>query len=152
MRWAQWMLIGRLVLSITFLQYMGLHVLNWPFEFRWLKGYICNPLYYHHQIGSIHLSHCCHIVPWLCVWDSCATIFCHLLHISREHWDLVSIIDVQSIDVQSMVFAKDQIHYGLQVVLVCLQIAPSHYHQYVDLSKGNELIKCLSGICCRACV
>ena len=32
-----------------------------PFEFRWLKGYIYNPSYYHHQIGSIHLSHCCHI-------------------------------------------------------------------------------------------
>ena len=30
-----------------------------PFEFRWLKGYIYNPSYYHHQIGSIHLSHCC---------------------------------------------------------------------------------------------
>ena len=32
-----------------------------PFEFRWLKEYIHNPSYYHHQIGSIHLSHCCHI-------------------------------------------------------------------------------------------
>ena len=32
-----------------------------PFEFRWLKGYIYNPSYYHHQIGRIHLSHCCHI-------------------------------------------------------------------------------------------
>ena len=52
-----------------------------PFEFRWLKGYIYNPSYYHHQIGSIHLSHCCHIFPWLCVWDGCTTIFCHPLHI-----------------------------------------------------------------------
>ena len=32
-----------------------------PFEFRWLKEYIHNPSYYHHQIGSIVLSHCCHI-------------------------------------------------------------------------------------------
>ena len=40
-----------------------------PFEFRCLKEYIHNPSYYHHQIGSIHLSHCCHIFPWLCVWD-----------------------------------------------------------------------------------
>ena len=32
-----------------------------PFGFRWLKGYIYNPSYYHNQIGSIHLSHCCHI-------------------------------------------------------------------------------------------
>ena len=53
-----------------------------PFEFRWLKEYIHNPSYYHHQIGSIHLlSHCCHIFPWLCVWDGCTIIFCHLLHI-----------------------------------------------------------------------
>ena len=52
-----------------------------PFEFRWLKKYIHNPSYYHHQIGSIHLSHCCHIFPWLCVWDGCTIIFCHLLHI-----------------------------------------------------------------------
>ena len=52
-----------------------------PFEFRWLKEYIHNPSYYHHQIGSIHFSHCCHIFPWLCVWDGCTIIFCHLLHI-----------------------------------------------------------------------
>ena len=52
-----------------------------PFEFRWLKEYIHNPSYYHPQIGSIHLSHCCHIFPWLCVWDGCTIIFCHLLHI-----------------------------------------------------------------------
>ena len=32
-----------------------------PFEFRWLKEYIHNPCYNHHQIGNIHLSHCCHI-------------------------------------------------------------------------------------------
>ena len=51
-----------------------------PFEFG-LKGYINNPSYYHHQIGSIHLSHCCYIFPWLFVWDGCTTIFCHLLHI-----------------------------------------------------------------------
>ena len=26
-----------------------------PFQLRWLRGYIYNPSYYHHQIGSIHL-------------------------------------------------------------------------------------------------
>ena len=30
---------------------------------------------------GISLSHCCHIFPWLCVWDGCTIIFCHLLHI-----------------------------------------------------------------------
>ena len=79
-------------------------------------------------------------------------ILSSITYISREHWDLVSIICVQSIDVQSMVFANDRIHYGLQVVFVCLQITPSHYHHYADSSRGIELIKCLSGICCWVCV
>ena len=117
-----------LVLRLPFCNIWGCMCWAGPFEFRWLKGYIYNPSYYHHQIGSIHLSHCCHIFPWLCVWNGCTTIFCHLLHIYREDWDLVSIICVQSIEVQSMVFANDRIHYGLQVVFVCLQITPSHYH------------------------
>ena len=28
-------------------------------------------------------------------------------------------------------------------MFVCLQITPSHYHHYADLSKGIEPIKCL---------
>ena len=51
------------------------------FSFGWLKGYIYSSCYYHHQIGSIHLSHCYHIFPWLCAWDVCYIIFCHLLYI-----------------------------------------------------------------------
>ena len=35
---------------------------------------------YHHRIGSIHLSHCYHTFSWLCAWDACYIIFCHLLH------------------------------------------------------------------------
>ena len=35
-------------------------------------------------------------------------ILSSITYISREHWDLVSIIDVQSV-----VFANDRIHYGL---------------------------------------
>ena len=77
-------------------------------------------------------------------------ILSSITYISRRHWDLNSIIDV--IDVHSMVFAYDRIHYGLQVVFVCLQITPSHYHHYADLSEGIELIKFLLGICCRVCV
>ena len=48
------------------------------FEFMWLKGCIYNSSYYHHQIGSIHLSHCCHIFPWLCVWDGSYSVICYL--------------------------------------------------------------------------
>ena len=43
-------------------------------KFRWLKG-IYSWCYYHHQMGSIHLSHCYHIFPWLCAWYVCYIIF-----------------------------------------------------------------------------
>ena len=35
------------------------------FSSRWLKGFIYSSCYNHHQIGSIHLSRCYHIFPWL---------------------------------------------------------------------------------------
>ena len=63
------------------------------FSFRWLKGCIYRSFYYHHQIGSIHLSHCYHIFPWLCAWDVCYIICCHLLHIrSGKTGNLVSLL------------------------------------------------------------
>ena len=43
--------------------------------------YIYSSCYYHHQIGSINLSHYFHIFPWLCAWCVCNIIFCHLLYI-----------------------------------------------------------------------
>ena len=68
-----------------------------PFQFRWLKGYIYNSCYYHHQIGSIHLSYYYHIFPWLCTWDVYYIIFCHVLHIyiyihSRKNRILFSLL------------------------------------------------------------
>ena len=51
-----------------------------PFQFRWLRGYTHRSCYYHHQIGGINLAHY-HIFPWLCAWDVCYILFCHLLHI-----------------------------------------------------------------------
>ena len=48
-----------------------------PLKCRWLKGYICYPFHYY-QIGSISLSHCWYILPWLCVWGGCTITFCHL--------------------------------------------------------------------------
>ena len=53
-----------LVLSITFYFYYniwGCSVQLAHFSSRWLKGYIYSSCYYHHQIGSIHLSHCYYI-------------------------------------------------------------------------------------------
>ena len=72
-----------LFLSITFYfhQYIwGCMCSTGPFQFGWLRGYIHSSCYYHHQIGSINLTHY-HILPWLCAWDACYTMFCHLLHI-----------------------------------------------------------------------
>ena len=66
-----------LVLSIAF----HFHYNIWgsmcstvPFQFRWLKGYLYSSCYYHHQIGSIDLTHCFHIFPRLCAWDVCYII------------------------------------------------------------------------------
>ena len=69
--------------------------LKWRFKFRWPRGYICNSSYYHHQIGSINLSHYCHIFPWLCVWVVC-TIICCRFHIYPGKAGGVSFIIVQS--------------------------------------------------------
>ena len=63
-----------LVLSITFYFHYniwGCMCSTGPFKYRWLKGYIYSSCYYHHQIGSILLSHCFHIFPWLCAQDVC---------------------------------------------------------------------------------
>ena len=51
-----------------------------PYQFWWLKGYIHSSCYYQLQIRSINLTHY-HIFLWLCAWDVCYIIFCHLLHI-----------------------------------------------------------------------
>ena len=53
-----------LVLSITsYFHYniWGCMCSTDPFQYRWLKGFIYSSCYYHHQIGSIHLSYCYHI-------------------------------------------------------------------------------------------
>ena len=73
-----------LILSITFYfhyKIWGCLCSTGPFQYRWLKRYVYSSCYYHHHIGSIHLSHCYHIFPWLCVWDVCYKLFCYLLHI-----------------------------------------------------------------------
>ena len=95
-----------------------------PFKYRWLKGYIYSSCNYHHQIGSIRLSHCFHNFPWLCAGDVCYIVFCHLLYIhSEENREFV----YDSI-VQFMMSANSRIHFGLQIVFVCLYITPTHYH------------------------
>ena len=52
--------------------WFGMHVLT--------VAVSLNRCYYHHQIGSINLTHY-HVFPWLCTWDVCYIIFCLFLHI-----------------------------------------------------------------------
>ena len=62
----------------------------------------------------------------------------------REHRDFVLIIIAQF-----MMSANSRIRFGLQIVFVCLDITPSHYHHCANLSEDIEFIKCLSDIFCR---
>ena len=55
------------------------HYARLPTCIAW-KEYIYSTCFYHHQIGSIHLSRCYHIFPWLCAWFVCYIILCNLLH------------------------------------------------------------------------
>ena len=139
-----------LVLSITFhchYDISGCICSTGPFQFRWLKGYIHSSCYYHHQIGSINLTHSYHIFPWLCAWD----VFWHhilslIAYTFRENRDFVFIVIVQF-----MMSANSWTRFGLLIVFVCLYITPSHYHHCANLSEDIELIKCLSDIFCRVC-
>ena len=57
----------------------------------------------------------------------------------RENREFVFIISVQF-----MMSANVRIRFGLQIILVCLNSTPSHYHHCANLSEGIELTKCLS--------
>ena len=131
-----------LVLSITFYFHYNIWgCICWtgPFQYRWLKGYIYGSRYYHHQIGSSHLSHCYHIfrgcVPEMCV-TSYSVTYCIYAPGNREF--------IFIIIVQFMVSANSRIRFALQLVLVCLYRTTSHYNHCAKLSEDIEHIKCLS--------
>ena len=108
-----------------------------PFKNRWSTGYIYSSCYYHHQIGSIHLSHCFHMFLWLCAWDACYIIIGHLLYIhSGKTMTMTMLTMTMTINrefvfmsiVQFMMSANNRIRFRLQIVFVCLYITPYHYH------------------------
>ena len=115
------------------------------FSARWLKGYIYSSCYYHHQIGSIHISYCYHIFPWLCAWYVCYIIFCHLLHMRPGRTGILFSLLLCSL------WWVQIFGYVLTCknILVCLYSTSSHYHHCTNLSEGIELIKCLADIFCR---
>ena len=77
-----------------------------PFEFSWLTGCL-QPSYYHHQINQRYppfplLSYLAVVVCLMWLYHD---ILSSVGHISREHLEVVSIIDVQSI-----VCLNDRVH------------------------------------------
>ena len=57
-----------------------------------------------------------HVFLWLCVWCGSAKISV-VSYVSRESWVFVSITPVQSV-----MYANNRVHYGLEIMLVCLHI------------------------------
>ena len=125
-----------LVLSITFYFHYniwGCSCSTGPFQYRLLKGYVYyvySSYYYHHQIGSIHLSHCYHIFPWLCLRCLLHHILLLIACTFRENREFVFIIIVQF-----MMSANSQIRFHLQIVLVYLFV-----HYAISLSSLCKLI------------
>ena len=108
--------------------------------------YVYSSCYHHHQIESIHLSHCYHIFRG-CVSEvfvtSYSVTYCIYIPGNREF--------VFIIFVQFMMSANSQIRIDLKIVFVYLYITPSNYHHCASFSEDIELIKCLSDIVCRVC-
>ena len=71
---------------------------------------------------------------YLLLWWGCIVIL----------WDFLF-----TIIAQFMMSENCRMRVGLQIVLVCLYSAPSHYHHCANLTEDIELIKCLSDIFCR---
>ena len=117
-----------------------------PFTYRWLKGYIYSSCYYHHQIGSIQLSHCFHIFPWLCAWVVCYIIFCHFLYIHPGKTGNLFSLVLCSLWVQIVGYVLACKSYSFVCTLHHLIIIIVQ-----TLSEDIELIKCLSDIVCRMC-
>ena len=130
---------------------MGLYVFNWPISFLgdW-KDNIYSSCYYHHQIGSIHLSHCYHIFPWLCAWYICYIIFCHLLHIRSGKTDnLFSLLLCSLWCVQIFGYALACISCSFictvhHLIIIIVQT----YLKSLNLKKACQIyfVKCVSNI------
>ena len=109
-----------------------------PFNFRSSRGYIPDSSSQHHQIGSVNLCHCCHVVLWLYHY------MLSVPYISRE------------IRVSFLLFlcspimrANNRVYYGPMIVSVCIHITIPHFRLYENVSEGIEFLKCLLGTLCR---
>ena len=112
-------------------------------KYRWLEGYI----YSSDQIGSIHVSNCFHIYPWLCAWDVCYIIFCHLLYIhSGKAGNVFSLVlcSLWWVQIVGCVLACRSYSFVCTLHHLIIIIVQT-------LSEDIELIKCLSDIIHRVC-
>ena len=101
-----------------------------PFQYRWLKGYIYSSCCYHHQIGSINLSHCYHIFSVVvCLIYLLHHILLLIAYTFRKNREFVFIIIVQF-----MMSANNQIRFVLKIVFVCF------VHYTISLSSLCKLI------------
>ena len=86
--------------------------------------------------------------PWLCAWNVCNIIFCHLLYIhSWKSWNLFSLVLCSLWWVQIVGYVLAYRSYSF--------VCPLHHLIIIivqTLSEDIELKKCLSDIICRVCV
>ena len=112
----------------------GIKKKHWQIsEFQFPK-----PYFSHFVRLNIAIKRIPHIFPWLCAWDVCHIIFCHLLHKHSGKTGILFSLLLCSL-------------WWVQILFVCLYITPSHYHHCANLSEDIELIKCPSDIFCRVC-
>ena len=121
-----------------------------PYFLRNIYIYIYNTSYYHHQIGCINLFHCCHMFPG-CV----PQVVVPLYVVGFTHIYIYIYMYVYNLGTTGSCFflllcnlmmcANNQVHYGLVIVLICLNITLIHYHHYADVSQGFEILTCLPG-------
>ena len=125
---------------------IGLHVLIWPFKFRWSRGYICNSSYHHHLIGCVNLSRRCHNFSHGYVSEVAASSYAVGSIYIPGNLDCISLLMCSL-----MMCVNNRVYYGPMVVFVSLHITLPHYH-YVDVSECIELLICLPCTFCRVCV
>ena len=119
-----------LVLLITFYFHYniwGSMCSTGPFQYRWLKRYIYSSCYYHHQIGSIHLSHS-YFSMVVCLRCLLHHILLLIAYTFRENREFVFVIIVQF-----MMSANGRIRFDLKIVFIYLYITASHYHHCAKL-------------------
>ena len=95
-------------LSFSLIYILGCMCSTDPFHFRRLKGYIHSFCHYHHQIGSINLTH--YHIFFVVVWLRCLLhhILIVIAYTFRENRDFVFIIIVRF-----MMRANSRIRFGL---------------------------------------